>query len=318
MAAAEARVIWQRTANRCFMQEDAKRAPKLAYCQSSNSGSKQVDAGTTIPEDGRDPPVSGFIPFNREPSLDNLPSNTRWWLQLQPSYVFLKGLSCEEVNALETECEILKSGPGSCRSKSNEEASVRIDGDGTKIDEVLHGPTADHFSTGVNKCIDETQEDARTLSSDGFKGVKSGNIMSSYEFVESENFDSSSSKQLNDLQFEANSPLIGSGKSVPWWRATDKDDIATLVAKKSLDHVENCDLPPPKRMHFTRHPYSHLRCLDTQNVLEPTIGWRSQPHVIENSTTQKMGSPDFDHDSGMKWGSADEGRFAYGSDKSSR
>jgi len=40
MAAAEAGAVWQRTANRCFVQEDAKRAPKLACCQSSSSSSK--------------------------------------------------------------------------------------------------------------------------------------------------------------------------------------------------------------------------------------------------------------------------------------
>ncbi|KAK4802491.1 hypothetical protein SAY86_000694 [Trapa natans] len=317
MAAAEARVVWQRVANRCFMQEDAKRAPKLACCQSTNSGSKQVDGGHAIPEDGRDIPVSGSTPFNREPSFYNLPSNTRWWLQLQPTYVFLKGLSSEEVNASETEIQILKSGTGKCRSKFEEETSVTIDGDGTKVDEALHGFSADHFSSSVNKCVDKTQQYTRILGSDGSKGLKTDDIMSSYEFVEIESFDSSFSKQSNKLGSEVYSPLMGRGKSEPWWRTTDKGDIATLVAKKSLDHVENCDLPTPKKMHFTRHPYSHLGCLDIRNVLEPTIGWKSQPHVIVNTTSQKMGSSDFGQNFGMEWGSADKGHFSYGSDKSS-
>ncbi|KAK3194600.1 hypothetical protein Dsin_025910 [Dipteronia sinensis] len=42
MAVAEARAVWQRTANCCFVLED-KRAPKLACCQSSSSSSKQVE-----------------------------------------------------------------------------------------------------------------------------------------------------------------------------------------------------------------------------------------------------------------------------------
>ncbi|XP_057999167.1 uncharacterized protein LOC131177991 [Hevea brasiliensis] len=41
------RAAWQRTTNHCFVQEDAKRAPKLACCQSSSSSSKQVDGGPT-------------------------------------------------------------------------------------------------------------------------------------------------------------------------------------------------------------------------------------------------------------------------------
>jgi hypothetical protein len=35
MAAAEARAAWQRTTNRCFVQQDAKRVPKLDCCPSS-------------------------------------------------------------------------------------------------------------------------------------------------------------------------------------------------------------------------------------------------------------------------------------------
>ncbi|KAI7997479.1 hypothetical protein LOK49_LG10G01108 [Camellia lanceoleosa] len=52
MAAAEARAAWQRTTNRCFVQEDAKRAPKLACCPSASSSSKQVDAGPANTADG--------------------------------------------------------------------------------------------------------------------------------------------------------------------------------------------------------------------------------------------------------------------------
>ncbi|KAJ9188163.1 hypothetical protein P3X46_003552 [Hevea brasiliensis] len=47
MAMVKVRAAWQRTTNHCFVQEDAKRAPKLACCQSSSSSSKQVDGGPT-------------------------------------------------------------------------------------------------------------------------------------------------------------------------------------------------------------------------------------------------------------------------------
>ncbi|KAI8002868.1 hypothetical protein LOK49_LG08G00139 [Camellia lanceoleosa] len=72
MAAAEARAAWQRTANRCFVQEDAKRAPKLACCPSASSLSKQVDAGPANTADGHDNPNVGFMPLNRNTSYSNL------------------------------------------------------------------------------------------------------------------------------------------------------------------------------------------------------------------------------------------------------
>ncbi|KAG7980846.1 hypothetical protein I3843_05G203900 [Carya illinoinensis] len=86
MAAAEARAAWPRMANRCFVQEDAKRAPKLAYCQSSSSASKQVDAGSTNTVEELDHPALCFMPLDRNSFSSNLPPDTRWWLQWHPSY----------------------------------------------------------------------------------------------------------------------------------------------------------------------------------------------------------------------------------------
>ncbi|KAG2714911.1 hypothetical protein I3760_03G050700 [Carya illinoinensis] len=71
MVVAEARAAWQRAANRCFVQEDAERAPKLACCQSSFSASKQVDTGPTNNTDellvhgvAREPFLFGETPFS--------------------------------------------------------------------------------------------------------------------------------------------------------------------------------------------------------------------------------------------------------------
>ncbi|CAL2237405.1 unnamed protein product [Prunus armeniaca] len=48
---------------------DAKRAPKLACCQSSSSTTKQVDAGPATVAKGPDHPAASFMPLNRNPSL---------------------------------------------------------------------------------------------------------------------------------------------------------------------------------------------------------------------------------------------------------
>ncbi|CAN8310919.1 unnamed protein product [Cochlearia groenlandica] len=39
--------------------------------------------------------------------------------------------------------------------------------------------------------------------------------------------------------------------TTPWWRSTtDKDELALFVAARSVDHsIENCDLPPPQKLH---------------------------------------------------------------------
>lgn len=107
MAVAEVRAAWQRTANHCFVQVDAKRAPKLACCQSS-SLSKQIDGGRLNAADMPDNPAVDPLPLHRNISYSNLPPDTRWWLQLQPSYGYQKGLAYEQLNALEAEMESLR------------------------------------------------------------------------------------------------------------------------------------------------------------------------------------------------------------------
>ncbi|KAK4411523.1 hypothetical protein Sango_0225300, partial [Sesamum angolense] len=71
MALAEARAAWQRTANRCFVQEDAKRAPKLACCSSVTPSVKQAETGTNTAAAGQDTPSTGSLPPNL-PSYSNL------------------------------------------------------------------------------------------------------------------------------------------------------------------------------------------------------------------------------------------------------
>lgn len=111
-AAAEARAVWQRTANRYFVQEDAKRAPKLA-CRPSNSSlsSKQVEtkpANNTADENDR------FPHPDEKSRYSDLSSDSKWWLQLQSDYINQRGLTNSHqfvenqdgssINSLSKEC----------------------------------------------------------------------------------------------------------------------------------------------------------------------------------------------------------------------
>ncbi|PNY13714.1 hypothetical protein L195_g010377 [Trifolium pratense] len=46
------------------------------------------------------------------------------------------------------------------------------------------------------------------------------------------------------------SHLMGNEKPGPWWRTAGKDELASFVAQKSVERVENCDLPNPQSKHF--------------------------------------------------------------------
>ncbi|KAL4363249.1 hypothetical protein GQ457_04G030570 [Hibiscus cannabinus] len=209
MAAAEARAVWQRTANRCFVQEDAKRAPKLACCQSSSS-TKQVDSSPTGAADTNHHPATGFMPLNGNPSYSNLPPDTRWWLQLQPSYGPQMGLTKEQLNALEDEVESLKA--------------------------EINSPS---------KVSKAHQQDSHDISLDSTQTTEN------WEFLDMESAECQASMKTNDFCCEPESPWSGCGKTEPWWRTTDKYELASLVAQKSLDFIENCDLPPPQNVNMS-------------------------------------------------------------------
>ncbi|KAJ4818366.1 Alanine--tRNA ligase [Rhynchospora pubera] len=110
MAAAEARAVWQRAANRCFVQ-DAKRAPKLPPSSSlsasasppnTSTGSSQQSHGHYDDEDNTNNNnnvidehqqhlILNLTPLSRNPypiSTANLPPDTRWWLQLHPNFAY--------------------------------------------------------------------------------------------------------------------------------------------------------------------------------------------------------------------------------------
>ncbi|XP_071716730.1 uncharacterized protein [Rutidosis leptorrhynchoides] len=219
MAAAEARAAWQRTANRCFVQEDAKRAPRLACVPSL---SKQVD---------KRPPTNGiddFAPPTANSRYSNLSPDSRWWLQLQPpNYMHQQGLTNEKVNPVETENSL------QFVDIMDSQSTVKVDYVGEE----------------------------------------------SYEFVE---MDSVFEKVDDEFSLDSEFQL-------PWWRLTDKDDLASYVAQKSHDFIENCDLPSPQTTSFKStddlSPHKKDEVLTSFGISAP-LKWQCQNapnvHAIRN------------------------------------
>uniref|UniRef100_A0A1J3IEC7 Uncharacterized protein n=1 Tax=Noccaea caerulescens TaxID=107243 RepID=A0A1J3IEC7_NOCCA len=60
-------------------------------------------------------------------------------------------------------------------------------------------------------------------------------------------------EEEHDYSFVSKQDIAAS--TTPWWRATtDKDELALLVATRSFDHnIQNCDLPPPQKLHKRIH-----------------------------------------------------------------
>lgn len=261
MAAAEARVLWQRTANRCFVQEDAKHAPKLASCATSNL----VDAGPASTADESDRAAVNVTHFNRKSSFSNLSHDSKWWLHLQPNYGYEKGLTYEQLNALEGEVETL-----------------------TASDE--------------NRTSD--------------KNPQVMDVMEKHEKMEIDSIGCSvASKKTNDFSPESDYSWIEGDKAGPWWRTTDRDELASFVSQKSLNHIENCDLPPPKKKHHSGHPCTSI---SDDKMKTASYDREAKFRSISNLTTHTRGSLDSGLMHRKQGPSTNEGLSYFASDKSSR
>lgn len=310
MAAAEARAVWQRAANRCFVQEDAKRAPKLACCQSSSSSSRQPDGGPTGAADVLDHPAAGIMPLNRNPSYSNLPPDTRWWLQLQPSYGYQKGLTYEQLNAMEAEMENLETQILNFPSKTSDKDSTCIDGNKSSEPSLdAHGRISANHS---KKDPDVRKQEVKSFCNKSLleftepKGIR--------ENQEMDNFGCPKFQKSNDYCFDPVSPWIASEKNVPWWRTTDKDDLAFMVAQKSLNYFENCDLPPPQKMHVKRNPCSCPGSSDHSDMLASSLDFKVQAGYVSSSIVHVQGCPNFERMPGGQRASS-EGNSQSVSDK---
>lgn len=228
MAAAEARAAWQRTANRCFVQEDAKRAPKLACVPpTSSSLYKQVD--TRPPTNG----IDDFTPPTANSLYSNLSPDSRWWLQLQPNHIHQKGLTSEKVNTMEAEKPL-------------------------QFVDIM---------------------DSRSTEKVDYKGEES------YEFVEMD----SVFKEVDEFSLDSEFPHwmeIEKSHEMPWWRMTDKDDLASYVAQKSHDFIENCDLPSPQNSSF-KDPFADDRspCKKDEIFTSFGVSKTQRSHQFQNVAT---------------------------------
>lgn len=233
MALAEARAVLHRTANRCLVQEDAKRAPKLACYSSIPTSVKQADTASIASRD-QDVASRVSVPYNLNPSFHSSSPNSKWWLYRQPNHGYQKGAIDEQLSSPEYRMEncqkhensgaLAKNGNNPGLIDKNTSKNMFCDNEGDKLDYGIKGDGLRPMPSW--KCQDPSkQEDARELTV-GDLGLEVP-------------------KSANEICFDPKS-WIGAEKNAPWWRTADTDELASLVAQRSFDYLENCDLPMPQ------------------------------------------------------------------------
>ncbi|XP_028779847.1 uncharacterized protein LOC114736227 [Neltuma alba] len=292
MAAAEVRAVWQRTANRCFVQEDAKRAPKLACCQPSCASSKLADAEPANVADDSANAAVNVMPFNRKSSFSHQSPDSRWWLQMQTNYGHQKSTLHQQSSALDDEPEMLKTSDEdeicedfSCFGDEEYDSFYHVDYD-SRVD-MMKKATKDEMLEGSGE---KSQPFVQLMDMTG-----------KHEAMEIDSVGCSVSKQMDE--FNLDSSWTEGDKAEPWWQTTDRDELASFVLMRSLDNIENCDLPPPRRKYVRRHPCDSI---GDEKTRTSCVNWETKSCGLSNLTTHAQESLDSRLVHGKQGASADE------------
>lgn len=270
MAAAEARAAWQRAANRCLVQEDAKRAPKLACCPSSSSV-QQNDSNNTDSTNGQDQCASSFMPVSWNFMNSNLPPDTKWWLQMQPNFGYMKDFTYEQLKGLSNEHLEAEE---TVNQASDEEKHGGFMESESKNDSPMESfcmVSATSMSHDSETRIQEMRELTSTFSQKTLKHkVDIRECYFQKELLDMKPIDCFSSKRTEMANLDLETSWERSNKCEPWWRVSDKEELASFVAQKSLENIENCDLPRPA--HVCRSPFTCLESWESNKIFSSSLG----------------------------------------------
>jgi hypothetical protein len=262
MAAAEARAAWQRAANRCVAQEDRKRAPKLACCPLPSEQQHGTNHGNCTTSEDR--PISNFVPLSCNPINPNLPQDIRWWLHLQPNFGIQKDLASDQRYLLDRDIDE-KEVEDSAKESKHEEPFLceTVYTNPENSEDVFGFPWM--ISTDFGKNVSEINSEELKII-DGYFEVPlkgRGNLSASHCLCENKKFlDFKSSgppplKNQLKADFATDTSCKEGEKAQPWWQITDENELASLVAERAMQNIENCDLPRPAQTVHVHGTKSH-------------------------------------------------------------
>lgn len=147
--------------------------------------------------------------------------------------------------------------------------------------------------------VDIIMDSQSTVKEAGYNN-NLGEEEESYEFVDmdSSSIVGSNFKQVDEFSLDSEFPHwmeldTKTHEELPWWRMTHKDDLASFVAQRSHDFMENCDLPQPHNTSFSRSP----RLINKDEIFTSSSFGLSNPHkhqsqdsaTIHHAITQNAG-----------------------------
>ncbi|KAF3432800.1 hypothetical protein FNV43_RR23902 [Rhamnella rubrinervis] len=262
MAAAEAKTAWQRSANHCFFQENARRTSKFSCSPSSSSSRSESDNAHDNDTKGPHDACAGLLPFNPNSILL---TDRKWWLNMQPNAGNYKDIMSEQLNSLEAEVEALRYEFISKTANSCEDQTKEVFSSKTK--EQLWNVSATSMKNEQDTILRKLKADFGDDSQRNPVKKDVGDLWYTADhYMNLDSLNNLVSQQPKKLSSDLELQWIGTEKTEPWWRTAGKDDLAFLVAQKSIDHIENCDLPRPQSKHRRNGASTYPKSFDHDEI----------------------------------------------------
>ncbi|XP_028789849.1 uncharacterized protein LOC114745849 [Neltuma alba] len=232
---------------------------------SCNSVNDQVNSGGT----------------RHKPNREKLP-DMKWWLHVKSNLGEEANYTCQCLNSWEGEVDSYCAGSVDDNVKNGDVQSIKL------IDSVscigsanlaVEQPWNSSNTCMKNNNYSRMAKIEAALNNDTqltAKKIDQGEFWFKDEhFVDWDVTDFLTSEQCKKASSDLDSHWIGTEKVGPWWRNAGKDELASLVAQKSLEHIENCDLPQPQIKHF-RTPSPYLECPEHDKTLPSSLNEKAK------------------------------------------
>ncbi|XP_058724692.1 uncharacterized protein LOC131596135 [Vicia villosa] len=184
-------------------------------------------------------PVSKKLEPDFIHSDDSTDSDMKWWLHVKTNLDGDANYTCQHLNSWESKFDAFNI--GSDRSVKNVDSLSCV---GSFTNSIALEQQWNVYSRCVKKTNDTrvTKIEA-ALNDDLYLTPKKKN---EGEFWFSDDvtgfLDSKKSKSTSS---DSETQWLRAETTRPWWHTTGKDDLGYLIAKKSPEYIENCDLPEP-------------------------------------------------------------------------
>ncbi|CAJ1974415.1 unnamed protein product [Sphenostylis stenocarpa] len=232
----------------------------------------------------------------RDLNSDKLPE-MKWWLHVKSDLGDETNYTCQHLNSYESEfgafyAEFLNGNVKSGSDQLIKDFDTLSDLESVNLSVEHPGHVSPRFMKNNNSRMPKIEASLNTDLHFTPKKKDQGELcFSDSHFMDCDISNFLVSEQGKMTSSDLESHLMGAEETGPWWRTAGKDELASLVARKSLEHIENCDLPHPQTKHASQGP-PYQKVVDHDKTPPSSLNHKTSGSCNADGYTTGISTPD--------------------------